>query len=345
MGGTEVFLSKILPKIKNHSHIAVSLTKKRDIGLDIEKNGIKVYELHSGKWFSPISIIRFKKIISTEKPDVLITYLIHAAIFGRIFGKVFGIPKIICMIRSQLRKKRHGFYFLIEKSTQSLVDYFISNSVSLKNFYKEKLGIPEKKLRVVYSPIDTDDNSSLAQFNKEDYFIVGTVGRIAKEKRQQDIIRAIKLLRDGGCKIKLIVIGDGPEKKHLQDLTKKLELNNEIIFKGEQKEVYFWYKTFDVFVLASNYEGMSNALLEAMSIGLPVITTDIPENQEIIKDGETGLLVPVHNPKIIAEKIKLIMENQELRNRLSVNSKKFISDNFSLASFLEKISQIIELNN
>ncbi len=345
IGGTELFLVRNLPRLKNYEHIVVSLTDKKTLGIELEKNNIRVYELHSGKWFSPISIIRFKKIIFTEKPDVLITYLIHAAIFGRIFGKMFGIPKIICMIRSQLRKKRHVIYFWIERVTQSLVDYFVSNSISLKNFYKEKLGISEKKIRVIYSPIDADNNSPPTQFNKEDCFIIGTVGRLAKEKRQQDIIQAIKLLKDDGYKVKLIIIGDGPEKKYLQKLIKKLGVGNEVKLAGEQNNIYSWIKIFDIFVLASDYEGMSNALLEAMSVGLPVIVTEIPENKEVVINNETGLLVPIHQPEIIAEKIKIVTKDFDLRDKLRKNSKNFIADNFSLASFLEKISQIIELNN
>ena len=79
-GGTEIFLTKILPHLKQYENIIVSLTTKNKLGLELEKNNIKVYELYSGKWFNPSAIFRFRKIIKEEKPDILITYLIHAAI-------------------------------------------------------------------------------------------------------------------------------------------------------------------------------------------------------------------------------------------------------------------------
>ena len=342
MGGTEVFLSRILPEIKNHDHIVVSLTQKNKIGLEIEKSDIIVYELLSGKWFSPFSIWKFKKIIEKEKPDVLITYLIHAAIFGRIFGKIFGVPKIICMIRSQLREKRHEIYFWFEKVTQDLVDCFVSNSESLKVFYQKELGIPEEKIKVIYSPINTNsDNSKPVSFAKEGYFIIGTVCRLAPEKRVGDIIKAISILKNKNYKLKTLIIGDGPEKKQLLSLVKKLNLTNNVIFVGEQKNVNSWMKVFDVFVLVSDYEGMSNALLEAMFASLPVIGTDLSENREIIKDNENGLLTPARNPEILAEKIISIIENQDLKNKLSENAKRFVSENFSLQNFIEKITLLI----
>lgn len=342
IGGTEIFLSRILPEIKNHDHLVVSLTKKGVIGLDIEKNSIPVYELNSGKWFSPFSIWRFKKIVEEEKPDVLVTYLIHAAIFGRVFGKLFGVPKIICMIRSQLKEKKHKIYFWVERATQNLVDYFVSNSESLKLFYQRKLGIPERKIKVIYSPVKTNnDDSKPVSFIKEEYFIIGTVCRLAPEKRVEDIIKATNLLKSKNYKIKTLIVGDGSIKGNLKLLAKKLDLTNNIVFVGEQRNVISWMKVFDVFVLVSDYEGMSNALLEAMSIGLPVIGTDMSENREIIKDNENGLLTPVRNPEILAEKIELIIKNQELKNKLSVNSKKFIIENFSLQNFIEEISLLV----
>lgn len=133
IGGAEIMLLKTLPQLNKFKNIVCVIKAPTKIGKELEKNNIKVHYLKISKKFCPQIIWKFYKIIKKEEPDVLITYLIHADIFGRIFGKLFGVKKIICFFRNKHPDKK-GLLFL-EKLTSFLVSHYLTNSNAIKDFY------------------------------------------------------------------------------------------------------------------------------------------------------------------------------------------------------------------
>jgi glycosyltransferase involved in cell wall biosynthesis len=145
--------------------------------------------------------------------------------------------------------------------------------------------------------------------------IVVCVARLADQKAQSDLIRAISLIQsDEETTPSLVLVGDGPERVRLETLAKEIAPGR-VNFVGHQDDPLPWLAAADAFVLPSLCEGLPGALIEAMAAGLPCIATDVPGNRDLIQDGETGLLVPVKDTSALAYAINRMLSEPELVSR------------------------------
>ena len=161
---------------------------------------------------------------------------------------------------------------------------------------------------------------------KSEERVIITVSRLVKKNGVEDIIKAAQDLR-----FKLLIIGKGEQEEYLKDLTKKLNLEDNVLFLGEvsHKDLpqYLWIS--DVFVRPSLSEGLGNAFLEAMAAGVPAIGTKVGGIPDFLREGETGLFCEVQNPKSITEKIKTLLKDENLRLRLIENGRKLVEEKYS----------------
>ena len=169
--------------------------------------------------------------------------------------------------------------------------------------------------------------------NKDD-FIVLTVAKLVKRKGIDDLIKAISLISEE--KIKLIIVGKGPERENLENLVNKLNLNHRVIFTGPVKDVSYYYALSDIFVLPSVFlkekrdiEGLGTVFLEAQQYGLPVIGTKSGGIPEAIDNRKSGFLVPEKDPNAIKEKILLLFHNEKLRKKMGNYAKEFVKRKFN----------------
>ena len=160
--------------------------------------------------------------------------------------------------------------------------------------------------------------------------------------KNQSARLATRSVAGGELRIKLLIIGSGQDEKKLKDLVKKLDLENSILFLGGilHQDLPQYLALADVFVRPSLSEGLGNVFLEAMAAGLPIIGTPVGGILDFLKDGETGLFCRIKNPKSIAEKIKEILSDDRLREKLIQNGQKLAEEKYSwdiIARQMEKI--------
>jgi glycosyltransferase involved in cell wall biosynthesis len=138
------------------------------------------------------------------------------------------------------------------------------------------------------------------------------------------LIKALAFLKDENNE--LIIIGDGPEKENLKNLAKEHKIENSVHIKSglNNEQKFQWLSCADVYVLSSLHEGFGIVLQEAMQVGLPIVATNYGGQVDFIKDGENGFLVEPKNPKQLAEKIKAITKNNNLKNKISQKNKEEI---------------------
>jgi glycosyltransferase involved in cell wall biosynthesis len=167
------------------------------------------------------------------------------------------------------------------------------------------------------------------------------VGTLRPVKGLTYLIEAMKITRDKNKDIQLMLVGSGEERVHLEVLIKKLKLKKCVNFIGKvpNEEVPEYMFASDVFVLPSLSEGFPNVVLEAMASGLPIVATNVGGLSEIIKDGENGFVVEPKSPKQIAEMVLMLLEDDELRERISKNNKKRVKD-YSLESVVARLEEI-----
>lgn len=343
IGGAEMMLLKTLPKMQNDFDNRVCCIRGHGpIGLKLENDGVPVYYLNLKNIFDLSVIFRFKKVIREFEPDILVTYLIHADLFGRIFGRIFGMRKIVCSVRVKLVQWKYLPLLILDGLTSFFVDHYHFNSQTVANMYLKYFFLAKEKVTVIPNGLEIEKYQvSIDRIAKckeleipIDVSIIGCVGRLEKQKGQKYLLEAFALFLEENERVFLILIGDGSDKEQLEVLSRKLKIENSTKFLGNRSDIPEILHVINIFILPSLYEGMSNALMEAMATGLSIIATDIPENKELLGSEENGIFVPPYNVFALAKKMSFILRNKTYAKKIGVSAKKEAMKRFSLDTII-----------
>jgi glycosyltransferase involved in cell wall biosynthesis len=229
------------------------------------------------------------------------------------------------------------FYTLNSRFAMTIV---VSNAI--REEFLEKLHMTPKKILTVYSGVDLPAmtmHDIRARINSEE-FIVGTIARLEKEKGIEYLIRAVDIAKDVIPKIRLIVVGNGSERRNLNWLVNSLHMTERVQFVGFQDHVTEWIKNFDVFVLPSAIrESFGLVLIDAMANLRPVIASRIGGITEIIDTNQTGILVEPKNPESIAEAIMYLYNHPEETVEMIKNARKKVENSFSRQKMLDELEK------
>ncbi len=210
------------------------------------------------------------------------------------------------------------------------------------------IGCPVKKINVMHMGIDTNRFKKIPEKREATELInLLTIGRLVEKKGHETIIKALSLISDK-FKWKYTIAGDGPLRKHLEQLTELFNLDNNIEFAGpvDEMEVLNLYKKSDIFILPSitgidgDSEGIPMVLMEAMAMGLPVISTFHSGIPELVEDGVSGFLVKEKDFSSISSKILQLSKNSALRISMGTSGRKKIISEFNLTIQNDRLSEI-----
>ena len=227
------------------------------------------------------------------------------------------------LLRLQHSKLRAKLLFFIKKILYSYADMVVANShagiAEIKQFTtKPKLKAIENICEFENIKIIKDKNFHKLFSNHKKTIIA--VSRLNKVKRIDILINALYQINKVHD-MQLIIVGDGPEENELKKLSMKLNLEENVHFLGFRNDAIQWMINSDVFVTASQVEGSPNSLIEAVCLGIPSIATDCPTGpKEILNNGAQGILIPMDSEKHMVDAIKLLIENQDLRNKFIKSS-------------------------
>lgn len=169
-----------------------------------------------------------------------------------------------------------------------------------------------KKSTIIYNPVDLGEKAGLALRTEKQKRIV-SVGRLMPQKNQIMLLEAFAILREQFPEYTLTVYGEGPHRKTLEEKIAQLGLENAVFLPGSVKDVHDRIADGALFVMSSDYEGMPNALIEAMCLGMPVISTAVSGATDLIQDGKNGLLIPCGDTAALAEAMKNLLSDEEKR--------------------------------
>ena len=195
----------------------------------------------------------------------------------------------------------------------------------------ERRGIPSARIRIQHMPVSPLAPSSDQALELRRRLgiaagerVVLTVGRLSLEKGHADALRVFRLLRDRmpAQPLRLLIVGDGPERRRLGALADRLGLAQSVIFAGHQDQIAAFYAAANVFLLTSHSEGSPNALLEAMSAGLPVVATRVGGVPELAENGEEALLEDRGDHEALADAVLRVFTEPDLRSRLIENGRR-----------------------
>jgi glycosyltransferase involved in cell wall biosynthesis len=176
----------------------------------------------------------------------------------------------------------------------------------------------------------------------DDSFVAGFIGRLAPQKRVDDLIFAVETLRQTRTTVRLLLIGDGPQREKLEIFTRDVGCADHVRFLGHRPDPEKWLALIDVFCLASSFEGMSNSLMEAMAAGKPAVVSDIPPNRELVIQGETGFLAPVRDRVAYMQFLRLLIDDPELRRRHGAAGRHRMEQEFSVSQMVRRYVELYD---
>jgi len=338
--------------MEDFEHVLIALNKEGELAEKFKKKGIKIINIEQENLLNPFSYWRLIKTVKKIKPDAIVTYLFHADIIGRIIVQLFTKYQTIPFLRTTYNHPKYWIARITEKLTKCFVKQYLANSESVKNFYVENIGVEKEKITVIPNGIDVDfyDNVKIdcnlrRSFGIDDTdFVIICIANLHINKGHRYLLEAFENIYKENENIKLLLVGDGNEKKNLLSQIKNYNSKNNILFLGKRTDVLQLLKISDIFVLPTFFEGMSNAIIEAMVSDVPIITTNIPENQDLIENEKSGILFPVNDVASLTKAMELLIADETLRKKLSQNAKQEAEKRFNikkvasqLANFYQKI--------
>lgn len=290
---------------------------------------------------------RLRAELTEFQPDIIHTWLFAGNAYGRFVSRYFPAAKVVVSERCVDSWKRPWEHW-VDRWLAPETDVLVGNSFSVAEFYAGR-GIVKEKLRTVFNgvePISLDRASGGALKEKlgwpQECWVVGFVGRLAAQKRVDDLIWAVETLRQIRPQVRLLIVGDGPERGRLEKFAAAVDCQNHCAFVGHQARSSDWMGLCDAICLPSSFEGMSNTLMEAMSAGVPVLASDIPPNRELIAHQQSGLLFQVADRAALIEGLRLLVDQPDVGLRLAEGASQAMRNKFSVAQMVAGYRAIYE---
>ncbi len=344
LGGAEKTLHALATLLNPKSFTVsgvVSLKPPGAYARRLQDQGVQVLSLDLQGWPSLRDLRRLGEIIESLRPD-----LVHALMYQAIqlcrLAKRRAFPfKLVSSPRVSYRT-RPAWSLLADRLLKGADDLLISECASSREFLVRRLGYDPAKVRTIYNGVDISgwsvsgierQHKRLELRLESRELLIGTIGRLDLQKGHAVLIEAMARLRER-VPLRCVIIGEGPQGPGLRDRVGRLALENRVWLLGEREDASSWLSGLDLFVLPSLWEGLPNALLEAMALGLPVVASGVDGVREVVQDDQNGILVPPGEPEALARAIAALAQDPAARGRLGQAARATISQRFSLLSML-----------
>ncbi len=344
-GGAERIIVDIIKNLNQEKFIVKIICMKRSgfWGIELKNYGISLILLGQKNGTSLTSLIRLIKILKQENPDIVHTHLFGADFYGSIAARLAGI-KYVVSTEHNLNYSEGKIKSIIKIFISKLFNNIIVVSGAVKIYIMKNYFVKAEKILIIYNGIDVNKFSQSLNVNnqvkKNKNIIIGSIGRLVKQKGFEYLIKAIDKLSDQN--IECLIAGDGESKFLLQEKIKKLGLENKVKLLGWQKDIKSFLNKIDIFVLPSLWEGFGIVILEAGLFKVPVIASRVDGIVEIIEDKKDGLLVTSANSDELAEKIKYLLKNEKFKKELANNLYIKVKNNFIIQKIIIQYEQYYE---
>ena len=346
-GGTErvaAVLPSAMADLGYETHLLVYRHANKEYPISDE---LKVHYLEEG-WNAGNPVKRLQqnttaitKLIQDIEPDYIINLVGDMSLF-QVFLATKNYrtangknPLFVASIRNHPKKAYKGMKFGFLKNQIHLAitrraDACFMQTTDQLNYFEQSV---KNKSFVLSNPVDEQFFDAIYEGHKKIKTII-TMGRLNQQKNQRFLLegfaRAIEKEPHQMKNVELIIYGEGEEKGNLETMIEKLQLHNRARLGGRTTDPVRTLEEADLFILSSDYEGMPNALMEAMAVGMPVISTDCPTGPaDMIHDKENGLLIPMRDVEALADAIFHMVERPERAFRYGIKAKEFAKNHYA----------------
>ena len=301
---------------------------------------------------------KIKEIIREFKPDIVHTHASKAGALGRRAAFACKVPVVVHTFHGHVF---HSYFSPLKTMAFKLIERRLAKRstgiIAISDIQKKELSsihkiCSEKKIRVIPLGFDLEKfrinleekrKETRAKYGlQEKEVAVAIIGRLAPIKNHDLFLKTVaSLLEQGITNARFFIVGDGELKDHVSAASTRInkQFGEKIVLTSWIRDIATFNAGMDIICLTSNNEGTPVSLIEAQACNVPVITTDVGGVRDIVAEGHTGYIIPKDDPKQFAEKLGLLIENEEIRRKMSQNGWDFVREKFNytrLAADMEK---------
>ncbi len=263
------------------------------------------------------------KIIHVQSPE--------AAVFGSGLAALCGLPCVVTAHRFDSPKRIAALRNV----------HIVAVSDALREFLVNETKVPKDRIDVIPNGIDPEDYCSDGVLNRSDQVpVIGSVGRLEPIRGFEFFIKAARTVMNAGHAAEFVIVGSGRDEKRLREFVSAMGIGERFTFAVESADYRDRIRSMDVVVICPLKEGFGMTTLEAMACGKPVIASAVGGIYSMIKDGETGLLVPPKDPDDIAEKIMSLLLDPDRARQLGDNARASAKEHFTMEVVAEKMEEV-----
>jgi sugar transferase (PEP-CTERM/EpsH1 system associated) len=351
-GGLENGLINLINRIpaERFRHAIISLTDYTEFRQRLTRDDVPVFALNKPPGNSPVFLFKLWRLLNRLRPDIVHTRNI-AALEASMPAALAGVP---VRVHGEHGRDAHDLdgtntrRQLVRRLYRPFVHQYIALSQDLASYLHIKIGVPASRIVQIHNGVDSARFHPAGEhrevvphpgFSEPSHFVVGTVGRMQDVKDQLTLARAfarlMQVMPEAAQRLRLVMIGDGPLREQVRMLLAEAKVDKYAWLPGNRDDVARIMRCFDLFVLPSLAEGISNTVLEAMASGLPVLATAVGGNPELIQAGVTGTLVPRNDPESMARAMRAYAESKELCRSHGIEARRAVERKFGMDAMVD----------
>ncbi len=287
---------------------------------ELESSGVQVLRLERESLASNVAWVKLYKLLSTESIDVLHAHMPRAGIPGTIIGRMARVPVIVNHEHTWSFEGQPVRRFLDRNVIARGGDVLLAVSEWDRRHIIEVERIAPECVRFLpngIAPMPAGGRELRDELGgTSEIGLIGALGRLEPQKRHDDLIRAVALLKREGIRVRCLIAGHGPDEDALRRLIEELGLGEDVRLLGHRDDIAGVIRALDVAVLSSVFEGSPLAVMEYMACAAPIVATAVGGVPDLIEDGVHGLLVPPRDPQALAGAIRRLLKDRALALRL-----------------------------
>jgi len=313
----------------------------------LDEAGIETRFLNGhGIWQFPAVMRRLEQHLTSQKPQIIQTFLFHANILGRIAARRAGVAAVVAGVRVA----EHGarWHLWLDRLTQNRVDRYVCVSRSVAEFSATRAGLPQKKLVVIPNGIDLDRYPAPQPADLREFGIasgrraVVCVGRLEPQKNVKWLIEASPRWMAKVPDCDLLLVGEGPMRALLEAAADAAGIADRVFFTGWRSDVPKILAAGDLFVLPSNWEGMPNVVLEAMASRLPVVSTDVEGVRELLGPGAKNQTIGHGDTQTFTDNIVRFLCDPSVASAVGQENRQRAEENFGISRMVRAYEDLWE---
>jgi glycosyltransferase involved in cell wall biosynthesis len=368
MGGPALHVAYLTAGLRERGYettlVAGTLAKGEDsmafvadeLGVPVER--VEALQREISPFRDMLAILRLARIIRRVRPEILHTHTAKAGAVGRIAAMLAGDARPPIVVHTFHGHVLRGYFGTLRSRAFALLERWLARSttclVAVSPQVRDdlvRLGVARAhKFAVIRLGIELDDRVRAKENGRHetrrmlgippDAFTVGWIGRMTGVKRTDDVLLAFRSLRERGVTARLCLVGDGPDRQHVERRAHDLGVMRETLFLGYQDDVAPYFAAFDAFILPSANEGTPVTTIEALAAGKPVVATRVGGVPDVVRDGEDGFLVDPGNVVELAERLAALAHDPALRERMGAAGRARVLPRYAVQRLVEDVDRL-----